>query len=721
MRPYQLTLAKSSIPLVAIFSLFFTGSFAQNPDDTELIELEAFEVSEQLQQRLTELQLASPNSTVGLSELQRLQEPSLGAVLAWQPGVGSSSFGAGANRPVIRGFSGKRVRVLEDGLTTGDVSDISPDHAVTIEPLFLRQVEIVRGPATLFYGNAAIGGAVDVTTARFPTLLAKGENLEGALNFSYESVAEEKSAATANTIRVGSFGAQVNAMVRRSEDYAIPGKARREDVPLGHSHGNDATEEPNPSGTLPNSFVDTEQGSVGFGWLDEATRLAFAVSTYRSRYGVPFHSHATELGDAQTEVSGAEIDLANLRYDLLLERSAPIPGFSEMRFRYGYFHYEHDEIDGGIPQTRFINQGHELRLELYHEPIFHRLRGALGVQFSEHEFDTIVRDQDFAGLMPPTQARNQGVFLLESLDVGPVRLQMGGRYEEQENDPLPAYFDFAGNAEERYYAASWSFGADFTLPAGFFITVGRMEAERAPTPGELFANGLHLALGVFEWGSFFGNTAGPLEEEKVRHYDLSFGRTGRWIAFTLTGFYSDFSNYIFLRRTEFDTNTGLPIFEHVERPAEVYGYEATAEIFLKDFTGWPVSLYLQSDYVYGSFERPIEGLTETGFVIRPLPKIPPRRYLVRLEWDDTRITAGVEARHAEAQERVDLNSETATPAYTLVNADVAWRTKWLGQNITIRGRITNAFDEEARNHLSFLKDVVPQPGRSLGISLEVAY
>lgn len=687
----------------------------------EVVELERFEVESALGEELRELQVATPQWVLDSTEITRLMQSSLGELLGWQPGVGSSSFGAGASRPIIRGFSGKRVKILEDNLSTGDVSDISPDHAVTVEPIFLRQVDIVRGPATLFYGNGAIGGAVDVTTRRFPVLLPGDEVIDGVIHVGYETVSEEQTVATANTVNRGAFAIQVNAMQREANDYDIPGKARREDVPPGHSHGNGATEEPNPDDTLPSSFVDSEQGSVAVGWLTEETRLAFAVSTYRSRYGVPFHSHADALDDVQTEVSGAEIDLENLRYDVSWEQADPFPGIAEVRFRYGYFHYEHEEIDGGQVQTTFINQGQELRLEVYHEPILGRLSGAVGIQFSEQEFDSIVRDPNFAGLLPPTQSRNRGIFVLESLDLGFLRLQAGGRYEEQVNDPLPAFFDFAGDADETYYTASWSVGADVSLPAGFFFSVGRTEAERAPTSGELFSYGLHIATGIFETGSYFGRNVGPLSEERVRNYDVTLGRTGRFVSFTLTGFYADFSNYIFLLRSELDTNAGFPIFGYVERPAQIYGYEASVEFTGRDLIGWPLHLYLQSDYVYGSQERPEEGITESSFVIRPLPKIPPRRWLARVAWEGTDITAGVEVRHAEAQNRVDVNSETATPAHTLVHVDLSWRGEVFGQGLTVRGRISNAFDEEARNHLSYLKDVVLQPGRSFGLSVELAY
>ena len=73
--------------------------------------------------------------------------------------ISSSSFTGGASRPIIRGHGGNRVRILSNGLGTQDLSNTSPDHAITIDPLMVEQVEILRGPATLLYGGAANGGA----------------------------------------------------------------------------------------------------------------------------------------------------------------------------------------------------------------------------------------------------------------------------------------------------------------------------------------------------------------------------------------------------------------------------------------------------------------------------------------------------------------------------------------------------------------------------------
>jgi len=86
-------------------------------------------------------------------ELARKRALTIGETLAREPGISASDFGQGASRPVIRGLGGSRVRILEGGIGSMDVSNLSPDHAVAIDPLHARQIEILKGPATLLYGR----------------------------------------------------------------------------------------------------------------------------------------------------------------------------------------------------------------------------------------------------------------------------------------------------------------------------------------------------------------------------------------------------------------------------------------------------------------------------------------------------------------------------------------------------------------------------------------
>ncbi|MGH8651650.1 MAG: TonB-dependent receptor plug domain-containing protein [Gammaproteobacteria bacterium] len=108
-----------------------------------------------------EQHIAQPVEVLRGERLRRRQALTIGETLAREPGISASDFGQGASRPIIRGLGGSRVRLLEGGIGSMDVSNLSPDHAVSIDPLQASQIEILKGPATLLYGSGAVGGIVN--------------------------------------------------------------------------------------------------------------------------------------------------------------------------------------------------------------------------------------------------------------------------------------------------------------------------------------------------------------------------------------------------------------------------------------------------------------------------------------------------------------------------------------------------------------------------------
>jgi iron complex outermembrane receptor protein len=161
--------------------------------------------------------VAQPVGILAGEDLANAARATLGETLATQPGVSSTSFGQGASRPIIRGQGGNRVRILENGVTSSDASDTSPDHAVSLEPLAAEKLEVVRGPATLLYGSNAIGGVVNVLDQRIPDHLP-GRPIEGDLSLVGTTNADERSGAVALGGRLGSNVAWRASGFRRETD-----------------------------------------------------------------------------------------------------------------------------------------------------------------------------------------------------------------------------------------------------------------------------------------------------------------------------------------------------------------------------------------------------------------------------------------------------------------------------------------------------------------------
>lgn len=138
-----------------------------NRDELHTVELDRIEIRANPLGGTT-LDSAQPVDVLAGELLDDRTESTLGETLQFEPGIQTTYFGPGAGRPIIRSQGGSRVRVTEDGLSSLDASALSPDHAVSAEPLLIDRIEILRGPANLLYGSTASGGVVNLIDNRIP-------------------------------------------------------------------------------------------------------------------------------------------------------------------------------------------------------------------------------------------------------------------------------------------------------------------------------------------------------------------------------------------------------------------------------------------------------------------------------------------------------------------------------------------------------------------------
>lgn len=624
-------------------------------------------------------ELAQAVSVLESETLDRIRSTNLGETLAGQLGVNSSYFGTGASRPIIRGLAGARVRTLEDGIDSLDVSTLSADHAVSIDPLIAEQIEIFRGPTTLLYGSGAVGGVVNTITRRIPED-APEDGLEGAAELRGDSAAAERSIALRLDGGRDRVAWHFDALRRDTGDYDIPGRAE---------HDPSSADSTEPAGVLENSDLEIESASFGASWLQDNGFVGAAISSYATVYGVPgHHHHDEEEEDGAEHEAPVRIDLKQTRFDLKGERLMLGGPFDAVSFRLGVNDYEHVELEGEAVGTRFTNDAYEARVELIHSPIG-RWHGALGVQLGEREF-AAVGDEAF---VPPVDTATYGVFLLERLDLPRWQLEFGGRVENQRHRPSGG----AGKSEDS--ASSLSFAALRELGRGYALALNVAHAERLPVAEELYANGPHLASRTYEVGDV------ALRGETSRHLDVGIRKTEGALTWGATAFVTSYRDFIYLRHSgALDPLYGLPIYSYVQQDADLFGYELELFTPVADVGGGEVDLRLFADYV--------EGELDTG---EHLPRLPPLRYGARLQYHDDRLAAGLEATRYDRQTKV-APFEEPTAGYTMVNADLQWRFEAAGGlELFLRG--ANLLDEEARKHTSLVKDIAPLPGRNYTLGL----
>jgi len=93
-------------------------------------------------------------SSIGGREKIRLQSTSLGKTIESIPGIYNMSAGSVAGKPIIRGQTGERIRILNDGVAQ-EYQQYGERHAPNIDPFNAERIEIIKGAASLLYGSDA--------------------------------------------------------------------------------------------------------------------------------------------------------------------------------------------------------------------------------------------------------------------------------------------------------------------------------------------------------------------------------------------------------------------------------------------------------------------------------------------------------------------------------------------------------------------------------------
>lgn len=630
-------------------------------------------------------------------ELVRKRRTNIGETLEGETGVSTADFGPAVGRPVIRGQGGPRVQVLENGIASMDVSNVSTDHAVSIDPANAEQVEIIKGPATLIFGSGASAGVVNVVNNRLPTRYAEGSF--GSAEFTFGDNASERNYAADLNHGAGGFMFHLDAARREADNFDIPGFADPSN--------------PVNFGTLNNSAVETDSLGVSLSRIGDAGSFGIAISRYESVYGLPQEDEAF-------------IDLEQTRVDLqgTLEKSLGI--FSRLRARLGVNDYAHTEFeDPATPGTQFDNDEIELRVEAEHAPIA-GFRGVFGVQVVDRDFSA-VGDEAF---VQPAETQSLGLFLVEEREMSWGRFEAGLRVEDVNNDPTDVRpTDGMPNVNPRtlvlmperdFTPVSLSLGALFNLGDQHHLRAGFSRAQRAPAIEELYAFGPHIATGTFERG---GNTFG---KETAHNFDLTLDRhNSRW-TWALSLYVNQLKDYIYLQEVDCDQDADVAGCGTPDGTADLVDEDGVFDPMNGEFL---LVDYLQADArFYGAeaetafallnganklnvrgFADLVRGRLDAG---GNLPRVTPARIGVGVDGRSGDLSYAVTLTRVQDQNRIS-GLESATSGFELLSADLGYTLRGgpVATTLFLRGR--NLLDEDARRHTSFIKDLVPMAGRSL--------
>jgi len=691
-------LAAGSSLLLSGATIAQTGSPAQSTPPVTEIRVTALGIDESADL------IVAPFDVIDRDELLN-RAGTLGDLLNGLTGVHADSFGGGASRPVIRGQTSPRTKILSDGNSILDASDVSPDHAVTVDTLLAQRIEVLRGPATLLYGGGAIGGVVNVLDDKIPTAMPE-KGYEGFAALRGNTVADEKAGAISLTGRAtDNLAVHFESSMRDADDYQAAD-----------------WDEPQVDGT----FAENNNTSFGASWIGERGYFGMAYSYRADEYGIPGHSeeylechpHGVELhcgshdeddhhdhdDDHDHEEHAVPfVDLNSKRVDMRGEYMNPFAGINKVTFRASSTDYDHTEFEEDEVGAVFGNKGYEARLEFDHAAVM-GWQGLFGIQLSDSTF----KNGGEHVFMPTVDSRSTGLFVVEHYQLNDAwHFEAGARYDRQNHRPVD---DDRNRPSFSDSAFSYSGAAIWNISPGTILSVTYAHAQRLPQAQELYARGIHVASNTYECGLIAhpltcGGTVNnqDITKETADNFELGLRKIEGPFTYSLSLFRNQVDNYIYARTL--DQYEDFRLIKYTQRDAEFTGYEAEFGYRFNDV----LSASLFSDYVR-------VGLSSDD----RLPRIPPRRTGGRVNTQlGNGYNAELEFYRAAGADRV-ASFETAQPAYDMLNLSANYSFGDEGRyQVFLRG--SNLLDEDVRNQTSFIADVIPMPGRNISAGFRVGF
>ena len=622
-------------------------------------------------------------NSVGSTRITEKAATSIGEVLENETGVAKRSFGPGTARPVIRGFDGDRVLVLENGVRGGSVGSQSGDHGEPIDPLNAERIEVVKGPGTLLYGSNALGGVVNVIDndendkhngfrGNFTTVAGTADRqigVIGKLEYGYQ-----------NWLFRGNFGAQ------RTGDYQTP------------------------IGRVQNSASRSNSGASGIGYYGDKAYINVNFDINISRYGVPYASIFENgggqqiFGDALPPVTNVEIDLRQRRFNYRLNggfRNLNHSFLSSIQYNLDFTNYRHKEIEtvNGEDEigTIFDNQTFSYR-SLFEQTKYEKLSGRFGFEGFNRDYEVNGAEQLIQGKVKHNAF---SIFGLEELGFEHVKFQFGGRVESNHYRP-----ENSGLIERDFTGVSVAAGMNVTLWKGGALVVNYSNSYRAPALEELYNNGSHVGNVTFEIGN------ANLKNERANGIDFSLRHQSN--RFRLTGdvYYYRINNFVYLAREDADSDgmidikEGLPIGRYEQADASYFGAELGGDV--------TINKYLDASLSLDTVRAKLVDLEIY------LPRIPPARARLGLDFHYQGLSVRPEAVFATRQDKV-FPLETPTAGYEIVNVAGSYTIARTHYAHIFTFNAFNLTDKLYRNHLSFIKEFAPEVGRGLRVGYTVRF
>ena len=683
-------LAKKKLIYVLVSGLIGTTAFAQSQPS---LEITATGSQEAVQSILT------PTKVLQGDELLNKLGSTLGATLANELGVSATGYGAGSSRPVIRGLEGSRVQILQNGLSVGDVSNISQDHAVGNNMQNAHQVEILRGAAALLYGSGSSGGLVNVVNDRILTNLP--DRPTGAINTSYETVNNGRAGSLEVDGAIGSVAIHVDTAINNANNYRIPGSSTQSQgepvggwtVPLGGNGGNNYT------GKLPNTFSNQNNLGVGVSYIGQSGYTGISVERLNNNYGIP-------------TPEGGSINQSQNRYDLQHQTRDPFAGFSSFKFSAANSNYNHTEFNNvGEAASLWKNIANEARFELAHKPLL-GWKGIFGAQVSTASLNATEVGTGSYAIVPPTKTNSNALFWIEEGRWNSLQGNLGLRYNnvaqkpnlgtELVSEPVDTgVMPTIALQNRNFNLMSYSAGGLWNFMQGHGAGIAYTVSQRAPSAQELYSYGAHESTATFDIGN------PNLNKETSHNLEFNIQRTSGLLRGKASVYANRFNNYIY----GFYTGQSVP---GVEDFSVVVAQQAAATI--KGIEGELTYNWREQGLGGRVFGDASQGSFDAGgnLPLQPAPRLGAEVAHQRNGW----LTNATYI-YSYQQNKLASWEQGPAPSYNLLNAGISYTERVRDVNWTVYLNLKNLLNEQIRYATTpmAVRLYAPQPGRSLMLGL----
>ncbi|MFP4203937.1 MAG: TonB-dependent receptor [Opitutales bacterium] len=650
---------------------------------------------------------ASDISMLAGREKLRRQAANLGETLDHLPSVSTIKTGSGVGKPVIRGLSGNRIRVLQDGVGV-NFQQYGVRHPPNLDPSLAGRIEVVRGVSSILYGSDAFGGAVNAISPEIDYAVDGNLRQGGRMTYGYESGHDLHAGAVEFNVASERWG------VVGAVSYRDAGNIEAPDVETFDGTGTQPSDIPKFAGEL--DFTDFEQlnGMIKAGYQ-------FGAAEGSLRYESWDNEHNFLLPNGKGIGQALENNLVQAELD------GALTGNWDWKTSYTWNENIRRSNPGGRPlplrdpAIDLERDSHTLRGEFIRGGVDDWFSGTFGMEGIYED----QKSKGSVGLTPGGQVYNLAVFGMGRMAADPWTFEAGLRfdYRSQEADasqtaddsllvnrvdpvtgaPVDMKFD------NDYNVATASLGAIHQVSDALAIAGNVNRGYRAPELFELYVGGVHGGVAAFQFGD------PSLDEETSLGGDLQ----ARWrsdrLDWTATGYVTSFSDYIFLGDTgATHPGSGLPVFRVDQADATLYGGDFSV---IHRTTDW-LTLEGAYEWVRGEFD---DG-GDVPFLPADQLQLEAVFHRESLGWvADPEFRIGV--RHARSKDaagalepfsQFDRNPNFGTAStgdYTLLDLGFGFRYKNLHVDVFAK----NVTDEDYRDFLDTYKGYALSPGRSIGI------